>query len=376
MNQRRLPKNRARLDAGNVSRVRFVSGNPPEIQFCPDPKGSRSLWFYFQAKGPDEESPADPSGKLSLVLEHYETLAGAKDPSECAPLYRVGGQWWARMSPGKPEQTADGRMNATWVINQPEEDFEVALCYPYEDSDLKKLVDKKDGVWMRDMIGLSPGGRPISRLANAHEKSTRFPNGLFVVARERGCDMPAAWLLDGLLQRLASAKKNPFLTWAIPIADPDAARSGAWRSEPDLGTAWREDSPRQEVHVIAADLARWKARCQPSLALSICAAELSETGGIYCTLPDGDKHKEQHQLAQKWANVVLQKLGKDFASPEFVRSAKDAGSSFPDWLAGTSGLCGLTLHVPWVSAGDTIFSPKKFRDAGRLIADALVEKRT
>lgn len=387
MNSPRASKGPPRLHAENVSRVRFVPGKTPELHVSPDPKGTRPLWFYFRGKvripgGQTDADPAssselrlDKTGKLRLVLEHYDTLAGAGEPSECNPLFRVDGQWWARLPRGTPIHTPDGRTSATWLMNAPEQDFEIALCYPYENADLKKLTEKKGGSWRRDVIGLSQGGNPIARLANSHERDPRFSSGLFLVGRERGCDMSAAWVLDGLLQRLATAKKNPFLTWAIPLADPDAARSGAWRSEPDLATQWDPHSSRPEIHAIQADLKRWKARCKPALGLSICAAELSEVSGITCTLPDPDRYKEQHQFGLKWANVLKQKLGSDFASPDFVRPAAHPKAGFTDWLAGSKNLCGLTLHIPWCRSGDTVLSPKKYRDAGRLIADGLIEKK-
>ena len=44
-------------------------------------------------------------------------------------------------------------------------------------------------------------------------------------------------------------------------------------------------------------------------------------------------------------------------------------------LAEDAGLNALTIRVPWCQAGDTALSPKKYRDAGRFIADALIEKR-
>ena len=369
-----------RFPGGNATRARVVDGDPAELHFTCDPKGGRPLWFWLRVK-PSAEGHA-PDAKLRLVLEHYDTLAGAQQPGECCPVYRQEGQWWMRLPAGKPERAADGCVSATWTVNLPAEPLEIALCHPYEPGDLRQLVEKSRGVWERQRIGLSRGGRDLVRLANGYDAGSRFPGGLYLVARERGGDMPAAWLLDGLLQRLAGAKNNPFLTWAVPLVDADGEHSGMWHSEPDILCGWGGGAAeRHETVVLKQDVMRWRACCRPSLAISICAAPASEIGGIYCELPDQEACGELHAQALKWAHVMQTKLGAELASSEFVRSVrKDASSCsaevrFHDWMAREVGICALTLCIPWASAGETSFSQKKYREAGRNVADALIEKR-
>lgn len=368
-----------RFPGGNATRVRLIEGDPLQLQFTCEPKGVRPLWFHIRLKPNTEIKPA-PDAKIRLVLEHYDTLAGAQQPGECCPVYRPSGQWWMRLPPGKVERTEDGRLSAVWTLNAPSEPLEVALCPPYEPVDLRQLVEKSRGAWLQERLGLSQGGRDLLRLANGYDSATRFTGGLYVMARERGADMPSAWLLDGLLQRLAGAKNNPFLTWAVPLADVDGAHSGAWHSEPDLHTGWLGiSSERHEVAMLKRDVLRWRGCCRvASLGLSIRAAALGETSGIYCEVPDASACGEFHAQALKWAHVIQAKLGSEFAAPEFIRPVEKksgSGGLFHDWAAQEAGICALTLCVPWASAGETVFSQKKYREAGKNVADALMEKR-
>ena len=363
-----------RIPNGNAAGLKVISGDNPEIRFTPAPHGARPLWFCFQIKPPPGATPE--SGKLRLVLEHYDTLPGAVDPSECCPVFRPAGQWWMRLSGGRPETTPDGRTAAAWMVNRPTAPMDVALGFPYVDSDLRQLLDRSRGFWQSDPIGISSGGRPLIRLANEYNAGARFPSGLYLVARLRGNDMPAAWVLDGILQRLASAKNNPFLIWAVPLADPDAVAAGAWHSPPDMANDWADTPARHETTVLRSDITRWHNACRAVLAINLQAAPLREKSGIYCELPDAQQHPEKHAQALKWANVMQHKLGQEFAAPEFVRVAAPGKQCFLSWTAiALNEICALTLRVPWVGTGAVGFSPKKYREAGRYIADALIEKR-
>lgn len=364
---------------GNSAGVQVISGSAPEVRFTPNPRGARPLWFCLRISPAPGAAAGAESGKLRLVLEHYETLAGAKHPGECCPVFKPAGQWWMRLPAGKPELAADGRAAAVWTVNPPAAPMEVALGFPYADGDLRQLLERSRGFWHADTIGLSAGGNPLVRLANEYNAGARFPGGLYLVARARGCDMPAAWVLDGMLQRFAGAKNNPFLIWAVALADPDAAQAGAWHSAPDLAGDWTDTPARPETAVLGGDIAHWRAACRPALAVNLQAAPLHEKSGIYCELPDAQRRPEWHAQALKWAHVVQHKLGPEFAAPEFARAAPapaPGAGSFHDWLAdGPHGVCAVTLQIPWSGAGETGFSPKKYREAGRNIADALIEKR-
>ena len=74
-----------RIPGGNAAGLKIIPGDCPEIRFTPAPRGTRPLWFCFQVKPPPAAGPGN--GKLRLVLEHYDTLAGARDPAECCPVF-------------------------------------------------------------------------------------------------------------------------------------------------------------------------------------------------------------------------------------------------------------------------------------------------
>ncbi|MCA1809786.1 MAG: hypothetical protein ABR497_05865 [Kiritimatiellia bacterium] len=361
------------VECGNVAAVRVVAGANPEVRFSPAPRGVSPLWFSFRIKAQPGAEHDAASGKLRLVLEHYDTLAGAETPHECCPVFRPAGQWWMHLPAARPEQTQDGRMDATWTLNCAVEYMDVALGFPYTDQDLHQFVDKSRAAWQLDCIGVSAGGRELLRLSNAYAAGGKFTGGLYLLARQRGCDMPAAWVLDGMLQRLASAKNNPFMIWAVPLADPDAVQAGAWFSAPDMTGDWGLIQ-HHEVALLLRDLARWRAACRPALVINLQAAPLRERAGIYCELPDAKIQPEMQAQALKWAHVMQHKLGAEFAADPFVREDTMSNGRLPMAMA-AEGICAMTLHVPWAAAGTTIFSQKKYREVGRRLADALIEKR-
>ena len=331
------------------------------MTFTCDPVGRVPLWFRLKVSAKEGKTIADESGHLRLVLEHYDTLSGAESPQECYPVQKAEGKFWVRMSSGKVERTEDGRVSASWLLNRSVDHFEVALSFPYEDVDLHQLINKMHGEWQLDAVGVSAGGRDVKRVSSSYGHERRYRGGIYIVARENGMDMPAAWVLDGLLQRVDVLKHNPYLIWAVPVADPDGARSGAGGIGADREDGWGGALSKQETTVIEKDLARWRNCCDGSLLLRIRAAALSEVGGIYCEVAEGAVGAE----AVKWANVMQQKLGNQYTSAPFIREV----ARMPE-----VGVPALTVCVPWCVAGGVVLTQKKYREAGRLLADALLAK--
>jgi hypothetical protein len=362
-----------RMQGGNAARLRFEEDNPPRLIFSADPKGGRPLWFYFRTTLNQEAVALSPDAKLSVILDHYETMVGTDNVRECLPVYMAKNQFWVRMSPGKVERTRDGRLRALWSVNLNADEFEFALCYPYGPNELRQLMDKLRGTWRRDGIGLSQSGREVRRVSNSYEHSTKLHSGIYLVAREHGCDMPAGWVLDGALQRLSSVKNNPFVTWAVALLDEDGAHAGATASQPDMLTGWCTDAgSRHEQEIVKQDVRLWRSACKGAFVVALKAAELRDTDGVYCEVPDEKEYPAAHAQAVKWAHVIADKLGTAYAAKSFVRSA--SGGRIHDWVAASADLPALTLCVPWCAIGDTVLSPKKYRDIGKLLADALIEK--
>lgn len=358
-----------RMAGGNACRVRFVRETLPTLYFIPDPKGGFPCWFYFRLKSKDGTKITQEKESLRLVMEHYDTLAGAHTPDECYPVYKASGQFWVRLPQGRIDRQADGRVCATWIITKPADDFELALCFPYEETDMKQLAGRGRGVWAIDSIGLSTHGREIRRFSNQYDMHG-YSSSLYCIARTNGCDMPAAWLLDGLLQRLQSVKNNPFMTWAVPLADPD----GYWYGAGLPAESFDPGHPTKQEHVvIRKDLDRWRQHGAGALILDIQAASLRETDGIYCTLPHAQRFPEWHERTLKWAHVIANKLGTAFASADFVRTTEESHRC--NGLVSIMEVPSLTLFIPWCYTGDATFSAKKYREAGKAVADALIEKR-
>lgn len=365
------------IPLGNAVGLQPPLPETAEVRFTPDPRGTRPLWFHFKLQLNQTAEPAAQSAdpKLRLVMAHYQTMLGAKHPAECRPVFKPPGQWWTRLPAGRLEETPDGQMNAVWVLNQPLDGMEIALNFPYTDVELQQLWERGQDFWQSDAIGFSQAARQIVRLANAYTAGKRFPGGLYLMARAHGCDMPAAWVLDGMLQRFSVSKNNPFAIWAVPLADPDAFHAGASYSAPSMQTAWNKPWNRHEIKILQQDIAAWLSVCRPVLAVNLQAAPLAEKTGIYACLPSENTHPEARAQALKWANVIKSKLGGQYAAQDFVRPEQNS-DNFQDWFAEVSGqVCALTLHIPWASSSETVFSPKKYREAGRGIADALLEKR-
>ncbi len=361
---------------GNACRLAVTPGETPEIAFTPDPRGTPwPLWFCFRINA--ETPPAGKDQKIKLVMEHFQAIQQGESPAAWMPVYKPADQWWFRMHAGKLERKPDGQVVAAWLIPAPATSMEVALCFPYGAPDTKDLLDKSKGYWRQDVIGVSRASRDLVRLANDYESGNRYAAGLYLLARERAGDTPAAWFADGLLKHLSLAKYNPFLTWAVPLLDVDGLAEAATLSWPDLARGWADAWPRTEIRAVQRDVELWQTRCRAALALDIIAAPMAEKAGCYAVAPDPATPEELQRQATKWANVIGHKLGPDYAAQDFLRPrpAPASNDDFATWAACKAGVCALTLAVPFATAGATALTPKLYREAGRRVAEALLEKR-
>ena len=133
---------------------------------------------------------------------------------------------------------------------------------------------------------------------------------------------------------------------------------------------------RHETLVLQRDIQRWKERCQPALAIDFHAPGACETDGLYCFLPNPEKHPEMHEKTVKWANVIENGMGKEYAAENFKRVA-DYPSRWntPNavtFFCGRLGVCALTIETPYSLAKETLLTRKHYREAGKRIASALI----
>jgi len=368
------------IPCGNARSVSVrTDGDMPEVLFAPDPKGGEALWFRFRLveTKPEEAHPA----KVRLTVKHFDTLSGIGSPSELLPVYRPADQGWHRMSAGVGTSEKDGRTRVSWSVPYPSPKLDVAFCFPYGRDELRSLQSKSKGYWTSDEIGLTPSGRSIVRFCNDYGKPGGNRHGLYLGARPRPGETSGSWVLDGVLRYLSRGRRDPFLTWSVPLADVDGivrGRSGGGITPAGLERAWTTPAMRHDCHVLQGDISRWKGRCRPDLAMDFRAAPASETGGVYCVLPPVDANAELHKAAGKWANVIRQALGADLASQDFSReqpaSARSAGVGFDRYMTAEHGICALTVAVPCAKIGTTVLAQKHYRDIGERIARALVKR--
>lgn len=355
-------------------------GDKPEVVFAADPKGGcEALWFCFRLVETAPETPHP--AKVRLTLKHFNTLSGVASPSELMPVYRPADQGWHRMSAGVGSNEKDGRGRVSWSVPYPSPSLDVAFCFPYGRDELRSLQSKSKGYWQSDEIGLSQAGRSVVRLANDYGKPGGNRHGLYLVARQRPGETSGSWVLDGTLRYLARGRKDPFLTWSAPLADVDGIVRGRFGGDTmpcGLDQAWAIPPARHECRVLQDDIGRWKGRCRPTLAIDFRAARACETGGVYCWLPPAENAAELHKAAGKWANVIRQELGADFASQDFSREqltpTYPGGVLFDQFMTATHGVCALTVAVPCAKIGTTVLAQKHYRDMGERIARALVRR--
>ena len=371
-----------RIPYGNARSVRVGTDadGVPEVTFAAAPHGGpEALWFCFNLleTKPEEKHPA----KVRLTLTNTRNLLGCGTPAELKPVYQPQGHQWFRTKSGTVTYAPDGQTLVSWTIPYPEPATDVALCYPYGRSELDTLVNKSKGHWKCDAIGLSQGGREIQRMANSYGKAGDNKPGLYLIARQHAGETPGSWVLDGVLEHFSKAKKNPYLIWSVPLSDIDGVMKGDYGKDNfpyDLNRAWGAPPMRHEVAVIQADMREWQRRCQPKLVLDFHAPGGCESDGMYCFIPDPEQHAEAHREVNTWANVFADALAPQYATEDFARVATYRSrwetDRVSDFAREVIGCPALSFETPYASCGKTLMQQKQYRDAGRLIADAILRR--
>jgi hypothetical protein len=370
-----------KLPFGNARRLRVLSaGETPEIRFTPDPAGGpECCWFCFRLVETEPRPGLD--GQVRIVLEHFANLPGGNRPAACIPVYRPQGQGWSRLTGGHEQLEPDGQVSACWEVPYPSPAVDVAFCYPYGPEALQHLVSRTKGYWQQDVIGVSQQGRELVRLRNGAADVGGRAAGVYLVARQHAGETPGSWVLDGLLQSLASSRKHHLLVWAAPFADIDGVMTGAYGKDRypwDLDRAWSRPCMRHETRVLAGDMLRWKERCRPALVLDLHAPGACDTDGVYCCLPGEAACGETATAAAKFTKVLRDVLSADYAAEPFTRAADESGRwpgwTLQDFACRELGVPALKVQTPYASAGKTLLSPKRYRDIGRSLAAAMIQK--
>ncbi len=371
----------ANFPGGNVCQpVVDTASDVSGVTFYAHPKaGTEALWFHFLIK--DSASNVGKDRKMRITLCGLEEWMEPSFAGDLLPVYRPQGQGWHRCSSGTVNTEPDGRFRVTWWIPHPEPQTEVALCFPYGRSELESLRSKSRNYWAEDVIGMTEEGLPLRRWSSDYGGLDNRKSGLYLIAREHAGETPASWVVDGVLQYLARIKRDPFLVWAIPIADPDAAERGIHGASTyplDVDRAWGESPARREVRCIQTDIQRWRSHCKPVLLVDFHAAEPHEKDGVYCEIPDPECFPEEHQAAVKWANVIQHELQSAYAADDFKRMAMQSKQTpntiLCDYICGHLHLCALSLRIPYSRIGTKTLSQKNYREIGEAIAKAMINK--
>ncbi len=360
-----------RFPGGNAAdiEIRDTDGIP-DVRFAADPcGGTESLWFWFRLT--ETEPAPDRQSKVRLTWTHVETVRGGTEPAGCRPVFQPASHAWTRLKHGDKTLLPDGRIEMSWLIPHPAPMTDVALSFPYGQPDLQLTLSRSAGYWREDAIGVSQGGRRLTRLSNSPGAPGATQPGLFLIARQHAGESPGSWALDGFLQHLAQIRKAGYVVWAVPLANPDELAAGC-AGPGDFDTAWSSAPRRHETRILQDDIRRWKTRCRPLLALDFRAPGASAQDGVSADVgPESDPAAAEET---KWCNVLRTDLQAEFAAPEFKRSAGPAPGSFAAFVRAELAIPALRLQIPFTQAGDTLLTQKLYRELGRRLAAGVLRR--
>ena len=365
---------------GNVVNVSYDhETSVPQVNFSAHPHGGpEALWFCFRLLSAGEQNPAN---KINLVLHNCNNLLGWSLPQSIRPVIRYEGEPWQRISGGKPIELPDGRITASWQVDTPSTYLDFALCYPYGQLELEKMLKESQGFWQKDVIGVSQNGRPLLRFSNAYGKLGSQRPGLYLIARQHSGETPGSWVLEGFLRYIATLGEAAPLVWAVPLANIDGIEQGDYGKDNfpyDLNRAWGTPPMRHETLVIQRDFANWKTRCKPILGIDFHAPGACEKDGIYCFLPNHERFPQHHKQAQCWSQLIACGLGPEFASPSFGKVASHSSRwespNFTTFCC-KENICGLSFETPYSAVGDRVLTVDEYLEAGARIARAIVDSQ-
>lgn len=370
-----------RMPYGNATAVEIVDGGDmPEVRFAADPHGGpKCLWFFFRLAESDPKP--ERQTKVRLVLKHFDNLFGASGVTDFIPVCQPAGQAWTRFKRGEEQRSPDGRIQIAWQIPHPNPYTDIAFCYPYGPADLDSLVSRSKEYWRKDEIGITRYGSNLIRVSNSHGSVGSHQPGLFLIAQQNAGETPGSMVADSMLQYFSQVRKSAYTVWAVPIADIDGVMDGDYgrnQAGGDLSLAWSQPPARHEAQVIMRDLARWKERCRPALALDLRAPGACDKEGVRCLLPDPATEAAMATEAGKWANAFQNELKAEFAAADFKRvsPATPGTPSFSEFMRRDMGVCAFTLEIPYALIGETVLTKKHYREIGQRLAAAFCRRHS
>ncbi|HMO52765.1 MAG TPA: hypothetical protein PKA21_16785 [Kiritimatiellia bacterium] len=368
-----------RFPGGNAAGVSIQQRDGyPEIRFASDPcGGAEALWFYFRI----EESNPDPErhSKIRLTWTLIDNVTGGDAPAVCVPVSSAPGHTWTRLKQGEESRNAEGLRELSWWLPHPAPSAEVAFCFPYGKPELDNAVEKSRDFWHSAPIGISQGGRTLTRVFNTMGTSSAQQPGVFVIARQHAGETPASWVLDGLLRQWAVNRKGGYVIWTVPLADIDGIEWGWYGRENlpyDLERAWSDPPLRHEALAIRNDVLRWRARCKPILALDLHATGAFEKDGVYAYASASGEPTAAEET--KWCNLIKNELKADYAAPDFQRVddrlSRSVAPAFVAWIRRELGIAALRIQAPYGQIGGQALTQKSYREIGQRLAQAVMRR--
>jgi hypothetical protein len=349
------------------------------VSFGADPHGGpETLWFCLRLTRSRGAGPEVST--IRLHLKHSANMLGGQNPSAMRPVVRYDEGPWQRLPEGCLITLPDGRTDVAWSTRVPDRTLDVAYCYPYGINEVQTLMADNPGMWQIDTIGVSQGARPLVRLSNAYGSPEGERLGLYLMARQHAGETPGSWVLDGFLRALAGLGRDAPLVWAVPLSNIDGVEGGDYGKDNfpyDLNRAWGRPPMRHEVSVIQRDMARWRTRCRPVLAIDFHAPGGSETGGVYTYVPDPEVDRGGHDAVMPWAERTGDALTPEYAADDFARVARYPSRwetpSFRTYAWSQVGVPCITYETPYAIAQERVLTQEDYREIGLRICEGVLQ---
>ena len=350
------------------------------IAFTPSPhNGIAELWFRCRIRNDGRETlPA----RTRIILKNIQGMLCC-DSGRFVPVIRRDHSDWTRLGRGERRVLPDGRILLEWTTETPSPGgfLELAFCYPYDPEELKRMIAETSGYWKTDEIGVTRDDHPMIRLSNQYGDPAKPVPGLYLLARQHAAEVSGAWVLDGILRRLAEIRFE-LPVWCVPFADPDGVMRGDYGKDSfpqDMNRSWGPHAlMRHETQVIAGDLRLWYQRIQPdrSFILDLHSPGADETG-VYAFWSEKVRERKPAWKTESILSRIAAALA-PYASTPFLRTSGYKPYSAWGSFSNLSEFCLETLSAPFASmetsyfeAGGKILDRSDYRKIGSAVADVL-----
>jgi len=343
------------------------------VHFAADPKNCpEAMWFHFRVCGLAGRA-------LRCVLVNAEQTLGGGDWSRNRPVFRTGGDWTrselplALTSPG-------GRSLWAWDIPGNGDAIEVAHCFPYQAADLAATVEQLGGTFSSTTIGVTLGGRPLTRLFSSVADGSK--PAVYLTARHHAGETPGSWVLDGLLRSVAGDERlrSEIVWWAVPFVNFDDVVIGSYGKDPfphDCNRGYGPNQPRRvEAAAVMADATELK-KAATSVFFADLHAPAHQEQFNYIPLKGWDADNPANPIAKEFAERLHAATPADIRSPiahrtpETSTNVRHFGLSCQSWAMTVLKVQSITLETSYQGNGKTYYTIADYRRLGAALAQTI-----